>query len=267
MSVSTSSPLADVADRLAAEVRALFAPVAGRPELATVGRFEFVGASCAIERLRVAGPYAGHDPIRIGLFAGLHGDEPAGCHALVQLAATLLDEPARAAGYELFIYPLLNPTGFAAGARVNHHGLDLNREFWRGSAEAEVQILERELQLHRFDGIVTFHADDTCEGLYGYAHGRTLNEALLVPALRAASHWLPLDRRAVIDGFAACDGLIRDCFPGVLSAPPEQRPQPFDVIIETPALAPLPLQMSAAVAATESILASYPGFISYSQDL
>lgn len=255
------------------DARALLGPLLertglrGGAGLTVVGEFACEGRRYEIPRIRIAGAYAGHDPIRLGLFAGLHGDEPAGCHALVELAVALLAEPSRAAGYELFIYPVLNPTGYEVGTRVNHRGLDLNREFWRGSAEIEVQAIERELRAHAFAGLITLHADDTCEGLYGYAHGRTLNEALLVPALRAASRWLPLDGRTVIDGFAAREGLICDCFQGVLSAPPEQHPKPFDLIIETPALAPLPLQISAALAATESVLATYPGFIAYGQDL
>jgi len=213
------------------------------------------------------GPYAGHDPIRLALFAGLHGDEPAGCLALIWLAKALAERPERIAGYELYLYPVLNPVGYERNTRVNGSDLDLNREFWKNSPEAEVRVLEAELRTQRFDGIVTLHSDDTSEGVYGYTHGRTLNEALLGPALRAASTELPLDARAVIDGFAAQGGLICECFHGVLSAPPEQKPQPFDLIFETPANAPIEQQVAATLAAIESILTRYPGFIAYGQDL
>jgi hypothetical protein len=185
----------------------------------------------------------------------------------VQIASELAADPARAAGYELYLYPVINPVGYELGTRANHAGKDLNREFWRGSTETEVQVIEAELRSRAFHGIITLHADDTCEGVYGYAHGRTLNEALLCPALAAAKAFLPIDERAVIDGFPARAGLICDCFPGVLSAPPEQRPQPFDLILETPAHAPFNLQVDATVAALESVIATYPGFIAYSQDL
>ncbi|MEO6003328.1 MAG: M14 family zinc carboxypeptidase [Opitutus sp.] len=213
------------------------------------------------------GPEAGHDKIQIGLFAGLHGDEPAGCAALVEFAATLAMDPQRAAGYDIVFYPVINPVGYERGSRENADGLDLNREFWCGSTAAEVRAMEHELRSHKFDGIITVHADDTCEGLYGYAHGRTLEESLLKPALKAASAFLPLDSRAQIDGFAAREGLIHECFQRVLSAPPEQRPRPFDLIFETPAAAPFGLQVSAGVAALEEIIAIYPGFIAYAQDL
>jgi hypothetical protein len=151
--------------------------------------------------------------------------------------------------------------------RENGNGLDLNREFWRGSTQPEIPILEGELRAGRFDGIITLHTDDTCEGLYGYAHGRVLNESLLKPALAAAERLLPRDRRDTIDGFAACESVIGDCFPGVLSAPPEQHPRPFDLIFETPGRAGLELQAGAAVAALDSVLAGYRSFIAYAQGL
>lgn len=236
-------------------------------EISCLGRFATAAGEHAIERVRLRGPAAGHDPIRVGLFAGLHGDEPAGCAALVELVRLFAAHPHLATGYDLFVYPVVNPTGCRAGTRANHAGLDLNREFWRGSAQPEVQLLEAELRLQRFHGLITLHADDTCEGVYGYAHGRTLNEALLEPALRAAQRFLPCDPRPSIDGFAARQAMIHDCFHGVLSAPCEQTPRPFDVIFETPAHAPLDLQIEAGVAAVRAMLASYPGFIAYAQDL
>ena len=235
--------------------------------LETLAELRIEGVRHEIPRIRVTGAMSGHEPIRLALFAGIHGDEPAGCEALVRLAASLAHDRSRVAGYELFIYPVINPFGYERGVRSNHAGKDLNREFWRSSKEAEVRAIEAELGAHRFAGIITLHADDTCEGVYGYAHGRTLNEALLMPALQAAGEFLPIDGRATIDGFPARSGLIRDCFAGVLSAPPEQQPRPFDLIFETPAHAGFDLQLSATVAALEAVIAAYPGFISYAQDL
>jgi murein peptide amidase A len=231
------------------------------------GIFTCDGEQHAIHRFRFTGPDAGSEPIRLGLFAGVHGDEPAGCTALVNFLISLAAEPERATGYDLFVYPVANPTGYLAGTRTNGAGKDLNREFWHNSSQAEVQIIERELRAHRFAGLITLHADDTCEGHYGYSHGRTLDDALLQPALLAAERVLPRDRRNVIDGFTAREGVISDCFHGVLSAPPEQEPRPFNVIFETPAQAPADLQVAANVAALDAILSAYRGLIAYAQDI
>lgn len=253
--------------------RALLDPLFGRVERCpaltggVAGAFVSQGETHELVRFRFQGPKAEHDPLRIGLFAALHGDEPAGAEALVRWLVELTDEPWRATGYDLTVFPVCNPTGFADGTRHNRAGLDLNREFWRRSVQPEIEVLERELTTGRFDGIITLHSDDTSEGLYGYAHGRLLNEALLKPALRASERVLPRNRAAVIDGFEASEGLIHHCFEGVLSAPAQQRPQPFDLIFETPALAPLDLQVSATIIAIETLLDEYRVFLAHSINL
>jgi len=253
--------------------RALLGPLlelAGRcPELkrGVAGTFDAQGESHDIVRFQFHGPKAEHDPLHIGLFAALHGDEPAGALALVRWLTELVEEPWRATGYNLTVFPICNPTGYSANTRHNHAGLDLNREFWRKSVQPEVTILERELTTGNFDGIITLHSDDTSEGLYGYTHGRLLNEALLKPALRASERVIPRNRSAVIDGFEASEGLIHRCYEGVLSAPRQQRPQPFDLIFETPALAPLDLQVGATLVAIETVLEEYRVFLAHSINL
>ena len=255
------------------DLRALFGPLFELAEHSQeltgtmAGIFSAQERRYGIPRFVFEGPKAEHDPIRLGLFSGVHGDEPAGCAALVRLLCDLVNDPSRAAGYDLVVYPVCNPTGFEDGTRANRGGLDLNREFWRGSTQPEVVILENELRAHRFGGIITLHADDTSEGLYGYAHGRVLNEALLKPALRASERVLPRNRSRVIDGFEAEEGVIHRCFEGVLAAPAEQRPRPFDLIFETPALAPHEMQVLACVAALETIFGEYRGFIAHAQYL
>ncbi len=255
------------------DLRALLEPLAtlGQADTAfhvsMIGPFAHEGARYALPRILFSGPPAAHDPIRLAIFGGLHGDEPASVLAPIAFLERLAAEPARATGYELAVYPLLNPVGYLRGTRANGSGLDLNRQFWRGSAEPEVAATERELTRTRFDGLITLHADDTCDGIYGYTRGHVLTESLLEPALRSASYLIPRDHRAVIDGFAARDGKIEACFEGVLSAPPGQRPRPFDLIFETPALSPLELQIEAAVTALDTILDEYRVFLAYGQDL
>ena len=253
--------------------RALLAPLielaARCPALEAdvVGRFFSQDREHGLHRFRFRGPKAEHEPLRIGLFAGLHGDEPAGVEALVRWLHELAEEPWRVTGYELTVFPLCNPTGYEDNTRHNRAGVDLNREFWRRSVHPEVTLLERELTAGQFDGLITLHSDDTSDGLYGYTHGRLLNEALLKPALAASERVLPRNRSALIDGFVASEGLIHRCFDGVLSAPSHQRPQPFDLIFETPALAPLDAQVNATLVAIETVLVEYRVFLAHSINL
>jgi hypothetical protein len=231
------------------------------------GSFEVDDKRYTIPRFVFHGPATSVEPMRIGLFALVHGDEPAGALAMQCLLNRLVDDPAPAAGYELSFYPLCNPTGYEDETRHNRAGLDLNREFWRNSALPEVRILEEELRTRHFDGIVALHADDTSDGLYGYSQGRLLNENLLVPALRASAGVLPLNPREIIDGFEAHDSVIKGCYCGILAPPPDQVPRPFEVIFETPARAPMTRQVEAACCALGALLAEYRGFIAQGMNL
>lgn len=231
------------------------------------GRFELAGQSHELPRYLYVGPAGGAEPLRIGIFAGIHGDEPAAAFALLRFVRLLEDNPQLARGYCLFLYPVCNPTGFENNNRHNHNGKDLNRAFWRDSREPEVRLLESELLAHAFNGIISLHTDDTSDGVYGYAHGAVLTRYLLEPALAAAGEFLPLNRNGVIDGFHARDGIIRDGPEGVLRVPPGVKPHPFEIILETPHHAPQFSQEAALVAALRTILDEYRQFIAYAQNL
>jgi hypothetical protein len=230
-------------------------------------RFEVNGESYELPRYLFVGPRGGDTPIRIGVFAGIHGDEPEGVHALVQFIQLLESHPELATGYYLSFYPVCNPAGFEDGTRCSRSGKDLNREFWRDSAEPEVRLLQAELQSRSFQGIISLHTDDTSDGFYGFVRGATLVKHLIAPALAAAEKFLPRDGRPVIDGFNARNGIIRDCYDGVLSAPPKVRPRPFEIILETPSAPPEYLKELAFVAALQTILLEYSKFIAYAANL
>ena len=231
------------------------------------GSFEVDAKRYTIPRFVFHGPATSTPPIRLGLFALLHGDEPAGALGLQRFLNLLVDDPAPAAGYELSLYPLCNPTGYEDETRHNRAGYDLNREFWCCSPQPEIKILEEELRTQQFDGIVALHADDTSDGLYGYTHGRVLNENLLGPALRASQHVIPINPQSTIDGFQAEEGIIEDCFQGILAPSPEQKPRPFEVIFETPAAAPMTQQVEAISCALRSVLKEYREFIAQGANL
>ena len=73
----------------------------------------------------------GAEPVsrRILFYAQQHGDEVAGKDALLYLIRDLAREPETLpAGVELWILPLMNPDGAAAGTRASGAGVDLNRD-------------------------------------------------------------------------------------------------------------------------------------------
>ena len=230
-------------------------------------RFKINGEAYELPRYLVIGPQGGDDPIRIGIFATIHGDEPEGAHALVQFLRLLEKSPEIARGYCLFVYPICNPTGYEDNTRCSRRGRDLNREFWNNSNEPEVKLLQSELCTHAFHGTISLHSDDTSQGLYGFVRGATLTKNLLHPALTAAAEVLPRNQNAIIDGFNAHNGIIRQGYQGVLRPPPKIQPRPFEIVFETPQAAPQYLQVHALVVALQTILTEYRKFISYAANL
>ena len=220
-----------------------------------------------LERFAFTGPAGGGPMVRVGIFAGIHGDEMAGVAAAARLLPLLAAEPAIARSYELSIYPLCNPSGLAAYTRHAYSGRDLNREFWLGSAEPEVALLEREIRARRFDGIIALHADDETPGLYAFALGAQMTESVVEPALLAAERFLPRNRHPVIDNFTAQNGLIRIGYPGMLCAPPEQSPRPFEIVFETPAHADFEAQVEANLVFLRTALDQYLQLQAVAQDL
>jgi predicted deacylase len=221
----------------------------------------------AVPRYLYLGERGGGDVIRLGIFAAIHGDEPEGALALNRFVSLLESDPEIARGYALFLYPACNPAGLEDGTRHSRGGKDLNREFWKQSGEPEVRFLESEIYLHAFDGLVTLHSDNTSNGVYGYVNGSVLSENLLEPALRAAGGFLPRNRRPIIDGFPARDGMIYRSYDGVLRSVPGLARPPFELTFETPQRAPLYLQVEATAAALRTILLEYRLLRAYAQNI
>ena len=251
----------------------LLAPVeriaAGSPNIIINrdARFEVDGESYVLPRYLFIGPKSGGTPIRVGIFAAIHGDELEGAFAAVRFLQYLENYADLAAGYCLSVYPICNPTGFEDNTRHSRRGKDLDREFWSKSNEPEVGLLQAELVSRSFHGIISLHVEDTGNGFHGIVSPATLTKHLIWPALKAAEAFLPLDDRALTDGFASGNPVVHESSPGVLSAPPIVRPRPFEIILEAPKGRPSFLTECAFVAALQSILAGYRGFIAHALNL
>ncbi|MDX1953270.1 MAG: succinylglutamate desuccinylase/aspartoacylase family protein [Verrucomicrobiota bacterium] len=229
--------------------------------------FEVDSQSYRLPRYIFIGPKGGDDPIRLGIFAGIHGNEPEGPSALAQFIQVIESEPAIAKDFCLFIYPLCNPTGYEDNTRCSRRGRDLNREFWNNSVEPEVELLEREICSHAFHGMVSLHSSDSSDGMHGFVHGATLTRNLIEPALKAAGELLPLAQSGLIDGLQSRNGIIRAEYQGALSGPPKIRPKPFEIELITPKAAPVFLQTRALVSALISILSEYRKLKAYASNL
>nr|WP_226895321.1 M14 family metallocarboxypeptidase [Luteolibacter marinus] len=137
----------------------------------------------------------GESPARY-LSAGMHGDEPAG-----PLAALELLRRGEFDSGPWWLCPLLNPTGVAAGTRDNAEGIDLNRDYWnRRTSEVRVHAEWLEsLPCPRL--FLSLHEDWESSGFYFYeinlGDDRPDRAAAI---LDSVSPWFPPEPESLIDG-------------------------------------------------------------------
>lgn len=233
----------------------------------SAGRFDVGGTQYEMEYCVFSAPGCGDSALRVGIFAGIYGDEPEGMHAIIQLAQILDKQPELAEGYQLNLFPMCNPTGLEDRTLHSRNGKDLNREFWKNSNELEVRLLEAHLLAQTYDGIISLHTDKNSSGFYSLARRATITRHLLKPAMAATAKLLPINHDNTIDGFHAKDGIVEGAYDGALSASPQARPKPFEIVLRTPGRVPAFLRAAAHVIALRAILAEYRKFIAYAPNL
>jgi len=132
---------------------------------------------------------------RIYLSAGIHGDEPAGPLALLELLNEgFFDDRAH-----WFICPVLNPLGFVKGTRENADGIDLNRDY-RAPRSAEVRAHIAWLQSQPpFDLTLCLHEDWESTGFYLYEHNAKHRPSLAHALLDAVRPHMPIEPAELID--------------------------------------------------------------------
>jgi murein peptide amidase A len=141
---------------------------------------------------------------RFYLSAGIHGDEPAGPLAVFEL----MREKRLWDGWEVFLFPMLNPAGLRRGTRESEEGLDLNREYGSQRSpqiSAHLALLQK---LPRFDLALCLHEDWEARGVYLYYLHRSGNLEVPRRVLGAMGEIIPVEESAVIDGREADRGLI-----------------------------------------------------------
>ncbi len=171
-----------------------------------LGKIDSDGASIPI--LSLSRKNKGLSP-RILIAAGIHGDEPAGPHAILSLLERFPEEWPEFAGCHVEIVPLINPTGFDLRQRSNKFGTDLNRAFGSPAPPAEIRFLMDDYRRRSIDLFVDLHEDVDTPGFYLYELSPSESEAFgpsIISALREAGH--PINESSVIEGMEARDGLI-----------------------------------------------------------
>jgi len=168
---------------------------------------------------------------RVCLCAGIHGDEPAGVEAILQL----LEDRSRLRGMldelHLTILPCINPYGFEHNTRANGQGLDLNRQFRRRQPPAEVSLVKRAIGHTHYDLAMEFHEDVDTDGFYLYELTADEEPSWGPLIIKKISQRWPVNRREEIEGMKSENGVIhrkeqKDSFKQLMRSRPDW-PQAF----------------------------------------
>lgn len=141
---------------------------------------------CAPERALLCAGIG--DPSRptVAIAAGVHGDEPAGPWALLQL----VERGELSPQFSYRMWPCTNPSGFAAGTRANAEGIDINRTFGGDGASPEASVILAANRGTIFALSIDLHEDSDATGFYCYEYGGDLGRRVVAAV---AAHDLPID--------------------------------------------------------------------------
>jgi protein MpaA len=196
---------------------------------------------------------------RIYISTGIHGDEPAGPLAVLQL----LKDNRWPKNAEIWLCPCLNPTGFPLNTRENAAGFDLNREYLNPAAEeirAHIAWLERQ---PNFDICMCLHEDWESSGFYVYELNLDDQPSLAPAIISNVEKVCPIDFSPMIEDREAVGGIIN---PKLLPADRPKWPEAFYLLtyktrfsytVEAPSDFPLSVRVAAEMAAVNAMLDSY----------
>jgi Succinylglutamate desuccinylase / Aspartoacylase family len=142
---------------------------------------------------------------RLYLSAGIHGDEPAGPLAVLELAR----ENRWPATVDIWLCPCLNPTGFPLNTRENARGLDLNRQYLKPTAEETRAHMGWLQQQPAFDVSLCLHEDWEAPGFYVYELNLDQRPSFAEAIIDRVEKVCPIDRSPLIEGREAHGGIIR----------------------------------------------------------
>ena len=144
-------------------------------------------------------------PRRIYISTGIHGDEPAGPLAALQL----VHENRWPLNSEITLVPCLNPSGIVGNLRVGPEGIDYNRDYRdpkTSLVRSHLAWLQRQA---RFDLALLLHEDWEADGFYLYELNPLGKSSVADDVIRAVADLCPILEAKKADDWPASNGVVR----------------------------------------------------------
>lgn len=204
---------------------------------------------------------AGDGPT-VYLSAGIHGDEPAGPLAALEL----MERGFFGDGKHWMICPALNPGGLALGTRENRLGMDLNRDYL---VQQSIEVAAHAHWLSKSktpDLFVSLHEDWESVGFYFYEINLSEdNPERACALLSAVSGYFPPEPGPEIDGHEArepgwiyhhAEADLPESWPEAIFL--AKRGCPLSFTLETPSKALLEKRIAGHIAGLSELLRHIP---------
>jgi murein peptide amidase A len=152
-----------------------------------------------IPRYIFLGDQPGESEIRLGIFAGLRGEDNAGAKAIAEFIDDLVTIPSLGSAFRIYAYPTANPLSYTSGTSRKQTDRTAANETGRKVRFPETELIEREIFVVQFHGVVIIHTTDQPEGLQAAVYGANLHEALVSPILSSLQPLFPTTELPVLD--------------------------------------------------------------------
>jgi hypothetical protein len=152
-----------------------------------------------IPRYIFVGNQPGESEIRLGIFAGLRGEDNVGAKAIVEFIDDLVAIPSLGSAFRIYAYPTANPLGYyTTRHRANKRIAASPMRLGTNVTFPDV-LIEREIFVVQFHGLVVIHTTDESEGLQAAIDGANLRETLVSPILSSLRPLFPTTELAALN--------------------------------------------------------------------
>lgn len=161
-------------------------------------------------------------PIRIGIFAGLRGDDTLGPAAVATFLEDLVALPQLGESLRVYAYPVAHPASFEAATPSYRRSEYIINQIGCKILSSESYQIEREIFAIAFDGIINIRLEDETKNFKVGISDARLHDTLVRPILSSLEPFLPTVEGCVCDSrrsLIADNGLKRKPFELTLQVP------------------------------------------------
>jgi hypothetical protein len=138
-------------------------------------------------------------PIRIGIFAGLRGDDTVGPGAVATFLQDLVAVPKLGESLRIYAYPVVHAASFETATPSFRRSEYIINQIGCKILSSESYQIEREIFAIAFDGIITIRLEDEMKNLKVGISDARLHDTLVCPILSSLEPFLPTVESCVCD--------------------------------------------------------------------